>query len=884
MSNPIVKALEHGAAKLGKTVGEDAGKAVKDLYHSAGDKLKKVAKDTAETDAKHARELDKILKSGEKDLPHAPREHPGSASDSRTDLDGREKDLGRDPSKKVCENDPVDMATGRVLMSRTDVTLPALLPLIFSRAYESSYRFGGWFGPAWASTADQRLEIGEAGVLYFAENGTVLSYPHPPGPDAAVFPAEGARKPLTGDADTGYTLTDPESGRSWHFGTPGAGGTALLEQITDRSSQWLTFEYDTEGAPAAIVHSAGYHLRIGTEDGRITALHLADPAGDIELVRFGYDGERHLSAVTRSSGLPTVYTNDALGRMAAWTDTNGSTYSYVYDEQDRCTYQTGEAGHLRATYTYDSTDPETGHRITEFTNSLGHTTRYLIDGDLRVVAVKGPDGGIARTTYDDGDRPVAVTDPLGRTTGFAYDDAGRPVMVVGPDGTYTSIGRDENGRAVTIAHPDGALTTQVFDARGNRTEVTDPSGAAMRFVYDERGQISRAVNALGEATGVRCNSAGLPMEFTDPLGAVTRYERDAFGRPTTFTDALGAVTRMEWTVEGRASRRTAPDGSQESWTYDGEGNRTTHTDTMGGVTRYEYGHFDLVTARTGPDGVRHSFAYDTQLRLTQVANPQGMNWDYVYDAAGRLVSETDFDGRTLSYEHDAAGRLLTLVTASGETIRFERDVLGRPVSKDAGGAVTTYAYDASGRLARAEGPDAVLTVRRDRAGRPLSETVNGRTLTYSYDVLGRRTGRVTPAGAASTRTYDASGNCTELVTSGRTVAFAHDLAGRELARHIGQELSLTHDFDAMGRVTGQRLTAADGDSVQARAYAYRADGNLTCVEDQLNGARHFELDTTGRVTGVQAADWTETYAYDQAGNQTSASWPGIASGQEAEVW
>ncbi len=60
MSNPIVKALEHGAQKLGKTLGEDAGKAVKDLYHSTGKNLKKVADNTVEADTKHAEEFDRI--------------------------------------------------------------------------------------------------------------------------------------------------------------------------------------------------------------------------------------------------------------------------------------------------------------------------------------------------------------------------------------------------------------------------------------------------------------------------------------------------------------------------------------------------------------------------------------------------------------------------------------------------------------------------------------------------------------------------------------------------------------------------------------------------------------------------------------------------------
>ncbi|MFG2362516.1 hypothetical protein ACGFY3_12760 [Streptomyces mirabilis] len=36
----------------------------------------------------------------------------------------------------------------------------------------------------------------------------------------------------------------------------------------------------------------------------------------------------------------------------------------------------------------------------------------------------------------------------------------------------------------------------------------------------------------------------------------------------------------------------------------------------------------------------------------------------------------------------------------------------------------------------------------------------------------------------------------------------------------------------------------------------------------------------GRVTAVQAANWTETYAYDAVGNQTHADWPGVHPGHE----
>lgn len=478
-------------------------------------------------------------------------------------------------------------------------------------------------------------------------------------------------------------------------------------------------------------------------------------------------------------------------------------------------------------------------------------------------------------------RPLSRTDPLGRTVRSAYDEAGRPTEVVRPNGRRMTIVYDEAGLPVRVTGADGLTVRQSFDERGNRTSVTDPSGARTEFTYDEAGHLAAVTDGLGHTTRIRCDRAGLPLGITDPMGAVTRYARDAFGRPVTITDPLGATTRLAWTVEGRLARRTAPDGSEESWTYDGEGNCTSHTDPLGAVSRFEYTDFDLLTARTGPDGVRYTFEHDADLRLTKVVNPQGLEWSYAYDPAGRLITETDFDGRTLGYAYDAAGRLAARTNGLGETIRFERNELGQAVRKDVEGAVTTFAYDIFDQLAQASGPDATLMLLRDRHGRVRSETVNGRELSYSYDELGRRNGRTTPGGSASAWRYDAAGNRTELTTSGRTVAFAHDAAGRELTRRFGETITLAHAFDPLGRLTDLAVTGAQGESIQRRAYHYRADGNLTGVDDQLSGSRRFDLDAAGRVTAVRAGDWSERYAYDTAGNQTEASWPAAHPGQEA---
>ncbi|MFJ7268794.1 putative T7SS-secreted protein [Streptomyces sp. NPDC099050] len=791
------------------------------------------------------------------------------------DPDGK----GRECKQLTCDGDPVDMATGRMVLPQTDIALPGSFPLVFARTFESSYRAGRWFGPSWSSTVDQRLEIDSEGVVFVCEDGSLLAYPHP-APGVPVLPTHGRPWPL--DRDQGnYTVTDPETGHVRHF-TERDGELALLTQIDDRHGRWIAFDYDEAGAPASIVHHGGYHLKLTTTDGRVTALHLAGAARDgtdQEILRYGYtDG--HLTHVTNSSGRPLRFGYDADGLITSWTDTNGSRFDYVYDDQHRCTAQAGTNGHMESRFTWDETDPATGLRMTSITDGLGNTTRYLVNDRVQVVAEIDPTGAATRYTYDRHHRLLSRTDPLGHVTRSTYDDGGRLREVVRPDGRQLYAEHNELGLPERVVHADGTVIRQTYDEHGNRTSYTDASGATTRFTYDEAGHLASVTDALGATTLLRCNDAGLPVEVTDPLNAVTRYERDAFGRPLAIADPLGAVTRFGWTVESQIAVCTEPDGARQAWTYDGEGNCLTHTDALGQTTRYEYTDFDLLVARTGPDGVRHEFQHNINLQLTRVTNPLGLTWEYEYDAAGRLVSEIDFDDRPLRYRYDAAGRLVERVNGLGQTIRFERNELGQVLRKDSEGAVTTYEYDVFDELAVAVNADATLVRLRDRYGRLKSETVNGRELAYDYDGLGRLVGRTTPSGAVSTRTYDGAGRPVELTTSGRTIAFERDAAGRELVRRIGETVSLAHRFDASGRLADQQLSGR-GRNLQRRSYSYREDGHLIGVEDKLSGTRRFDLDAMGRVTAVHASGWSETYAYDAAGNQTDAAWPANHPGQEA---
>ncbi|MEU1188348.1 putative T7SS-secreted protein [Streptomyces sp. NPDC005859] len=779
--------------------------------------------------------------------------------------------------------DPVDLASGRMFLPQTDLEIPGILPLVFTRRTESGTTAGRFLGPAWTSTVDERLQIDAIGVVHVTADGLLIAYPHPV-PGAPTTPDSGrARTLLARDADGDYTVTDSDTGLTRHFtappGQPGGDGTAWLTSVTERNGHTLIIDRTDDGLPLALVHSTGHQLKLTCAEGRITALSLAgaDAGGaDLPLMSYGYQ-DGNLTTVTKPSGATTTFVYDDRRRVIAWIDSNASRYDYVYDDRDRVVAEGGEAGHVQITLTYSEPDPETGHRTTTLTTADGRTTHHLIDHRCRVIATTDPLGHTTRYTHDN---LLTRTDPLGRTTAHSYDDDSRLAAITRPDGSQVRVEYGSLGLPVEISEPDGAHRTQEFDERGNRTAVTDPAGHTTRYAYDDRGCLRSITDALGATTTVHCDAAGLPVEVTDPAGGTTRLVRDALGRLVRITDPGGAVTRLVWDVDGNLIRRVSADGATESWTYDGEGNRLTHTSPVGGVTHFEYTHFDLLAARTYPDGARYEFEHDAALRLTKVTNPHGLEWTYTYDAAGRLTTETDFDGRTLLYRRDPAGQLTARVDALGGIISLTHDALGRVIRKDIGGQVTEYAYDATGRLVHASGPDTELIRRYDRCGRLKTELVDGHAITYTYDALGRRIRRATPAGHVTTYAYDEAGRPDHLTTGGHHIAFAYDIAGRELSRAFGDSLTVYSGWDEAGRLATQHLTAS-GRTLNSRTYSYRADGHLIALADQLSGTRTFDLDPAGRVTSVTADGWSERYAYDASGNQTEASWPASHPGHEA---
>ncbi|MEQ1890558.1 MAG: RHS repeat protein, partial [Alphaproteobacteria bacterium] len=218
--------------------------------------------------------------------------------------------------------------------------------------------------------------------------------------------------------------------------------------------------------------------------------------------------------------------------------------------------------------------------------------------------------------------------------------------------------------------------------------------------------------------------------------------------------------------------------------------------------------------------------------------------DIVFDARGLITQQTDARGIVSTFTYDAAGRVLTrsFPSAPAENVAYVYDAtaggnkgVGRLTSlTDASGA-HAYAYDARGNVIletrTIAGLGYVTGFAYDLADNLVTLTYpSGRIVNYTRDGLGRVVG-------VSTRLNASAPPVT--VASGITYAPFGPLTGLG----FGNGIVLSQTFDPDYRLTG---IAATG--VQNLGYTYDTAGNVTAISDAQT--------TSGKPAGNQS------FAYD----------------------
>jgi RHS repeat-associated protein len=628
-----------------------------------------------------------------------------------------------------------------------------------------------------------------------------------------------------------------------------------------------TYAYTTGSEPA---------VGGGTEPAGLVA-SITSPDGGV--TKYAYDSAGDVARVTDPLGLVTDYTYDNLGRELSET-------------QISSTYPDG----LRTSYTYNGqgevlteTDPPVTNRVTGAVHTEATTYTYDPDGNVLTTTVSDATGGDpSRTTTDTYDAYgdlASVTDPLGNKTTYTYDALGDRISQTNPAAVTTGYSYDAAGNLLTttlvgytgnpsdpIAAENLVEDSRAYDPAGNLASDTNVMGTTTDYTYYGNGQVASSYVA---------GSSGEEQVHT--------YSYDAAGNDVSETSPGGLVTNTVYNADDQVtSQTTDPAGADRTTTatYDPDGNVVSESLTGGGVTQTETMTYN---------------AMDEELSQTIDNTGGNLTTTYVRDQRGLVISETDPAGNTTTYENDEAGR--TVVT-TGPAVQSQTGSGAAPVTadpvtmvgydtfgdqtqtSDAGGNVTTYAYDQDGQQVSQTNPsytppgsstpvNGTTTMTYNSLGEQTSQTDPlGNTATYGYDQLGDQTSQTGPGGGVTTYTYDPAGQQTSVTdpTGGQTQATYNNLGqmitSTDLVRqNTSAAYTTTYTYDAAGNQISQ--TSPAGVTVSA---AYNKVGEQTSSTDGAGNTTTYAYNLDGNLTKTTLPNGTATTdSYDLAGQQTGES-------------
>lgn len=765
---------------------------------------------------------------------------------------------------KLLRAEPVNVATGEVVIDHVDFELPGRIPLSWTRHYSSGSRHDGHCGFGWETPADARLEWEADGTVWFHDGqGTGAWFLDTPetGPvqelvDGAVLSRDGAR-----------WVVRTKAGLDYHFPAPAQGGSALIEFIRDASGNILRFDREA-GQLVQIIDSCQRRLQVVSQEGRIQALVLHEPGPDgpkrRRLVRYEYDGRGDLTAAIDPLGSPYGFEYRD-HRLVRHTDREGLSFHYRYESQGeapRCVHTWGDGGLYNYRFEYDDVLSQT--RVTD---SLGHVSLVEYDADLFVLRETDPLGEVTTFAYDDVGRTIAVQSASGRME-YSYDDAGNLLELTRPDGTTLRASYDERHRPTEMIGPGGHAWLNEWDECGRIIRRVGPAGTVWSYAYNEVGELSSITYPTGGTVHLDRDHLGNLRRAIDPTGLESYFEHDYVGNLLSRTGPSGARTGFEYDLALRLVGVTHPSGAQTTAAYNRRGDLTSVRDAAGRETRYEYSGLSQVARRINPDGTSVQYRFDTEERLTGVINERGQEFRMERDSLGRLTAETDFWGHTKRYEYGAGGHLAAILDPLGRRTEFEFDLMGRPVRKTYhDGRVEATRYDAHGRLISTSGGGRKVTRSYDAQGRLLEETQGEFSARYEYDASGNQVRRLSSCGNDVRFSYDLAGRFIGCTVNRKPLVRVHrNGRGQPEQETLLSGLRRRYEYDPNGWLSRQVFSNHSG-VTQTREYSFDPEGLLLRLSDSLKGTDQFRYDPLGQIVEHSAPDGRlERFDHDNAGN------------------
>ena len=837
--------------------------------------------------------------------------------------------------------EPVDMATGEMINFVTDVHIDGMLPMVVDRNNSSDLDTSMVFGPGWNTSLDTRIEVCPDKILMMSPDGAILEFPPAPADGAEVvangrpwrlsfvdgayrvrniqegitwvFAVTGSefgdRQPdapiqdftVTGDAPKNvvHQVEDTEVSNSFvNVLSPGSvadtfglGVEIRLSTVIHHSGAWIEYDYEqTTGHLVSMRRSDGttlefkWHNRID----RLLSIWVKNEETHpdeepMRLASYNYDGKGRLLKVINSAAGALRYYYDDENRPCRWTDRNGHSYYYRFDEQGRVISQVGSGGMFPnvAVWLPDTGDdaPEDGvvcvalECVGEFhgePTEIGDSciNEYFDRLDklplANLLREKGLVGagltGRGRTgvrddeswtipdelLYDEflGDiRPTVyrstpegdvwrIIDAEGSIVDREYNQYHQIIRDVSNTGVVTSIDRDEYGTITQIDYGDGTTETITPGAWGEPVRVIGRDGLTTEYELDSAGFIT----ATTYSTGARIEyeyewrASGLvPLAVIDPQGLVQVTECDNAGRPLASVD---------------------PAGRRSSVIRDVRGLVTEIIDPIGNVTKVEY----------SPEGW-----------VTKVINPDGSEQTMVYDGEGNQIETIDEVGTRTVVKHTVFDKVQEVLAANGGVTRYTYNTQMEPIAiTNADGHTWRFEYDLAGNIVKEIDYNGLVTETRSSPDGLRLDTIDGEgTVTTIYDAMGQ-VAELHEVDGVVKFTRDQYGEVTQITNKWSTVDYHHDeygrLASETTTLYSGEQSALKYHYSAAGAMNAVTHVLPDGREV-TETPTYDEHGQLQQmtydVADQELASTSFGVDDAGRQSWLSVGSMVRQFKFDQ---------------------
>jgi RHS repeat-associated protein len=792
---------------------------------------------------------------------------------------------GQDPgcsgNQQSCgqDGDPVDCATGLFLHTRTELSLPDVLPISLTRTYRSQDTVSRAFGKGTSHNfafylhgvhGAPKLILPDGSQIRFAQGqhtATPTVFQH------AVVDQIGNGIALGLPFNPAFRVT--LKNRSVLYFAPGSPNHLI--GMEDRNGNRLVFS-SSGGVVTRIVSPSGRHVDLSYDaSSRIT--HMRDIGG--RTWTYEYDAAGYLSRALYPDGTSEEYTYDGSGRMLTVKDRRGNTMvTNVYDANGRVQQQTlADGGVYQFAYALDGAGKVTQ---TDITDPRGKVRRIAFNADgyttANTDALGTADEQVHTFERQEGTNLLLLeTDPLGRKTRYTYDAKNNVASITRMADTAEAVTESFTYEPTfnTIATRTDALnktTTFGYDAYGNLTHVIDPLSNQVSIAHNTAGQPVTMTNGVGKTTQLDY-SLGELVQITDPLNRITRRELDILGRLQAEVDPLSNRTGYEYDAVDQVTAIVDPQGRRTDFAYDGNGNRTSVTDAVDGVRQYVYDAKNRQTSYVDALGKVETYAYDGMDNLVASSNRKLQATTYAYDARNRPALTTFADASTIAYTYDAAGRLTAAADSLTGTVTRAYDNLDRLASETTPEGSIAYSYDAAGRrTAMTVSGQPEITYDYDLADRLTSITRGAAVVSFGYDAANRRTSVTLPNGVVATYGYDDASQVTNIAYARGGVpvgdlAYTYDAAGRRV-QTTGSlaRTGLPAGVPAATYDLGNRLTNWGGQPL-----TYDDDGNLLS-----DGLRTYVWDARNRLVSISGAA-AASFSYDALGRRISKTVNGTST-------